>query len=132
MIGLIIQWDLDSRQVHILRTGFWSPSVHFPGPPPKSMKSQLEMDPAEECLAGAYLGIQDALPGAWTGTVVFNEEGMGIVLFIFQEKWDRRINAIFEKWLACLQTEDGAHYWCLSRFDTVSKGFSFVNRDFER
>ena len=60
----------------------------------------------------AYLGIQDALrkirgaggtryPGAWSGSVVFNDEKLGIVILTSQEKWDR-LKLTCAKWLAKL------------------------------
>ena len=61
----------------------------------------------------SYLGIQDALrkwraaggtrrPGAWAGTVVFNDEVLGIAVLTSQEKWDR-LKTICAKWTACLE-----------------------------
>jgi hypothetical protein len=54
----------------------------------------------------SYLGLQDALrkirparrqPGAWAGSVVHNEPGVGIVVLTSQEKWDR-MKAICQHW----------------------------------
>ena len=64
----------------------------------------------------SYLGIQDALrkwraaggtrrPGAWAGTVVYNDEDLGITVLTSQEKWDR-VKSICKKWLTAI--EEGA------------------------
>ena len=61
----------------------------------------------------SYLGLQDALrkvqapegsrtPGAWAGANVGMEEGVGVVLLMFQEKWDC-MKAICLKWLSLLE-----------------------------
>lgn len=59
------------------------------------------------------MGIQDALrkwraaggtrrPGAWAGTVVYNDELLGIAVLTSQDKWDR-LKAICGKWLTCIE-----------------------------
>ena len=61
----------------------------------------------------SYLGIQDALrkwraaggtrrPGAWAGTVVHNDEELGIAVLTSQDKWDR-VKSICGKWLALVE-----------------------------
>ena len=44
-------------------------------------------------------------PGAWLGSVVFNDEKLGIVILTSQEKWDR-LKLICAKWLARLDAEE--------------------------
>jgi hypothetical protein len=57
----------------------------------------------------SYLGLQDALrkvraprglkrPGAWAGTNVCIEEGLGVVVLTSQEKWDQ-LKSICSFWL---------------------------------
>ena len=49
----------------------------------------------------SYLGLQDALPGAWAGVVVHNDPQLGIVVLTSQEKWDRT-KAICMHWMQLL------------------------------